>query len=413
MSLFEFLLHRDFIERGTDMAKNNSKFFVNNFFEYENYSCRCEKETEYIVPGESPRYKLKICRKQDEPLYFSYASQKGLNLSGIAGGIISENILGKLLAIPSGDIDSIIDFLKLYGFLFPIPDTEYETVDVATLLEIINRIKATVLLMSSIAGKRDYKRMLILTTYLLYSQPVTLELSTHTYTSYEHTFSSLLWQYNAFPDLNRNQEVFDTKKFSVTDTLYEEPYIVDIEFFNSIRSSSNTTLTGSNSQWFKHLVALYTGYPAEDKKLRTIIDFYFHYQYEVGIFKDVNIDHLSYYSNPNRDNFTDDMKAALLKIAKMVIGEEINANLKGIYPQFDIETLQPTWKLNSLIEALYFSIFYMKPGTELYKECENSNCKHEKFFLISATVTNKKYCCPACANAAAQRRIRQRKLEDK
>lgn len=395
------------------MARNNSEFFVNSFFEYENYSCRCEKETEYTVPGEPPRYKLKICSNPSEPLYFSYASQKGLNLSGKAGGIISENILGKLLAVKCDDIDAIIDFLKQYGFLFPISNTEYETVDATTLLGIINRIKATVLLMSSIAGKKDYKRMLILTTYLLYSQPVTLELSAQTYTSYEHTFSSLLWQYNAFPDLNRNQEVFDTKKFSVTDTLYEEPYKVDIEFLNSIRSGNNTTLPGSNSLWFKHLVALYTGYPPEDEKLRTIIDFYFHYQYEVGIFKEVSIDRISYFSKPNRDNFTDEMKTALLKIAKIVIGEEINANLKGIFPQFDIETLQPAWKLNRLIDALYFSIFYMKPEIELYKECENPNCKHEKFFLISATVTNKKYCCPACSNAAAQRRSRQRKLEDK
>jgi hypothetical protein len=53
----------------------------------------------------------------------------------------------------------------------------------------------------------------------------------------------------------------------------------------------------------------------------------------------------------------------------------------------------------------------MKPGIELYKEGENPNCKHQKYFLINATVTNKKYCCPACGNAAAQRRSRQRKLE--
>ena len=52
-----------------------------------------------------------------------------------------------------------------------------------------------------------------------------------------------------------------------------------------------------------------------------------------------------------------------------------------------------------------------KESVELYKECENPNCKHEKYFLVPATVTNKKYCCSACANAAAQRRSRQRKMQ--
>lgn len=111
-----------------------------------------------------------------------------------------------------------------------------------------------------------------------------------------------------------------------------------------------------------------------------------------------------------KENFSDDMKEMLVKIARIVISEEINANLKNICPQLEINALAPTWKLNSLLEALYFSVFYMKPGVELYKECENPNCKHEKYFLINATVTNKKYCCPACGNAAAQRRSRQRKL---
>ena len=125
------------------------------------------------------------------------------------------------------------------------------------------------------------------------------------------------------------------------------------------------------------------------------------------------VNKLTYHTQPQRENFTDKMKESLLKIAQIVISEEINANLKGISPQFNIDTLTPSWKLNSFIEALYFSIFYMKPGVELYKECENPNCKHQKYFLINATATNKKYCCKACGNAAAQRRSRQRKLTQK
>lgn len=126
----------------------------------------------------------------------------------------------------------------------------------------------------------------------------------------------------------------------------------------------------------------------------------------VGLFSNIRLK----VTAPKRENFSDDMKEALVKIAKATISAEINANLRGISPQFNIGTLSPSWKLSTFLEALYFSIFYMKPGIELYKECENPNCKHDKYFLINATVTNKKYCCPACANAAAQRRSRQRKI---
>ena len=120
---------------------------------------------------------------------------------------------------------------------------------------------------------------------------------------------------------------------------------------------------------------------------------------------------MAYYGTPKKDNFDATLEETLLVLAKKVLADEINANIIGVYPQYNGKALQPVWQLNSLLESLYFSIFYIRPGIELYKECENPNCKHEKYFLVATTVTNKKYCCPACANAAAQRRSRQRKMQ--
>ena len=158
--------------------KNISDFLSNNLFEFENYPCECQKETIFDAPGQAPHFKLKVCSLTDkEPLRFSYSAQKGLNQSGNAGGVISENILGQLLSLPIGNIDATISFLEKYGFLFPISDEQYEAIDDVALLAIIERVKATVMLMSAIAGKRDYKKMFICTTYLLYSDPVKLELS--------------------------------------------------------------------------------------------------------------------------------------------------------------------------------------------------------------------------------------------
>lgn len=395
--------------------KNNSDFFINNLFEYENCTCVCQKETVYTTPGEPPHFNLKLCSVPEDVIRFSYAPQKGLNQSGNAGGIISENILGQLLAIPIGNVDATVAFLERYGFLFPISSEQYEAIDDNALLEIVNRIKATVMLMSTIAGKRDYKKMLTCVTYLLFSDSVQFTLSTLQYdTTNNHIFTKLIHEYNMMPDLKRNQEFFDNQCISIKDTLlngYNKIYVDELAGMDMGDGISG--LPGSKDWHFRNLFALYTNYPCSDASLRTIIDFFYHYETKVAVFSNVEVNKITYHAEPKRDKFTDEMKEALLKIAEIVISEEINANLRGISPQIESSTLSPSWKLNSLLEALYFSIFYMKPGVELYKECENPNCKHQKFFLINATVTNKKYCCPACANAAAQRRSRQRKLANK
>lgn len=397
------------------MNKNFSDFFLTNYFEYENSACICQKETVYSVPGQPPSYNLKLHSVPEEKLRFSYAAQNGLNQSGNAGGVISENILGQLLALPLNDIDATVSFFEKYGFLLPISSEEYESVDGYALLEIVNRIKATVMLMSAIAGKRDYNKIFTYTTYLLYANPAELTLSSLAYSSAKnHPFTDLIRNYNVMPDYNNRQEFFEYECISVWDSIaqgYQKVYIDELAGVEMGDGISG--LVGSRDWHFTNLFALYTNYDVDDDILRATIDFYYNFQKKVGVIKNVEANRITFHEKIKSENFSDDLKAALLKIAKATIGAEINANLQNIAPQVDIGTFSPSWKLNNLLEALYFSIFYMKPGVELYKECENPNCKHQKYFLINATVTNKKYCCPACANAAAQRRSRQRKLENK
>ena len=209
-----------------------------------------------------------------------------------------------------------------------------------------------------------------------------------------------------------SQEIFDTEYMTVWDNVtntHEKIRKEDIAGFGF--GDGLCGLVGSTDWHFKNLFCLYSNYAVDDDILRTTIDFYYNYQKKVGVIKDITINKISHHASPKYENFSDEMKAALLKIAKATLSDEINANLQGISPQFNSDTLSPSWRLNSLLEALYFSVFCMKPGFELYKECANPNCKREKFFLINATVTNKKYCCQACANATAQRRSRQRKMK--
>ena len=388
------------------MAKKFFDGFMSSLFEYDSYACNFEKDIENVAPGQPPRTTLKLIAQQNQPIHFSYAPQKGLNLSGSAGGALVENILGKLLAIPDGDIDAYIAFFTDYGFLYPVSQTDYEAVDANVLMELVNRIKATVMLMNSIAAKKNYTNILIGTTYLLYSEPIAIHLSTGEYSTCVHEFTSLVHRYSQFPNMSRNQEVFDTKKFSVADTLFPPFYQVDIEYFNQLRGSTEA----GNMRLFKNLFAMYTGLTDAREELRTVIDFFFHYQKEVGVFSDIGYRKIRYLNGKQPDNFTDEMKAALLKIANIVLSEEINYNIAGVHPRYSTLDLKPAWELDNLIQALYFSIFYMKPGVEIYKRCKNPTCKRDVYFLVNATATNKDYCCPKCANAAAQRRSRERKL---
>lgn len=80
------------------------------------------------------------------------------------------------------------------------------------------------------------------------------------------------------------------------------------------------------------------------------------------------------------------MKTALIEIAKYIIGEEINANLDGIHPVYNSETMTTSWKVDSFLCAAYLSIFYLKAALELYRPFDNPRCG--RYFLVKTTSTN-------------------------
>ena len=116
------------------------------------------------------------------------------------------------------------------------------------------------------------------------------------------------------------------------------------------------------------------------------------------------------YYNTDETTFSDNIKLALVRIARIVVAEEINHNSQGIHPKYDGSKLTATWQVDTLIQAIYFSIFYMKAGVEIYKECENPNCKRDKYFLVKTTRGNKRYCCEQCRGAASSQRHRNRNI---
>ena len=381
---------------------------LQNMFSYNGYAAKCVLDVYNPDPSEPPKTTVKIVADSNRPLLFSYAPREGLFLSGSAGKKIEGNILGKLLSIPDNDVNKHIDFLETYGFFFPASADEYTAISGDDLCAIVNRTKATIRLMSAIA-KRDYRSILICTSFLLFSPQITAGSETLSFSSCKHRFTQLLESYNNFPDYSQEPEAIVKGTITVHDSM-RSSYVLEYDFYQAIRSGTDKTIIGSNSRWYKNLTAMYVGCQEENDNVRSVIDFFFHFQTEVSVFKEVELRKLIPFKRFDENAITDEFQKALLRVARIVLAEEINYNIAGIHPKYESSSLSASWQVDTLLEALYFSIFYMKAGVEIYKECENPTCKRDKFFLVEATRGNKKYCCPQCANAAAAQRYRNRKM---
>ena len=324
------------------MDEKISGISLKTMFQHEGYGCLCAKDTVNTSPDEAPTVTLKVCPDTSTQLLFSYASKDGLNMTGVAGGLHEKNILGKLLALPKGDIDKHIEFIEKYGFLYPLPENEYTAVEASDLIEIINRIKSTIRLYSYI-NKKDYRGVLIHVVYLLYAPVTELHIGDDVFSTCTHRFKSLLDSYNLFPDLSREPEVAANGTYSVDDAFLGKKNAIGITFYNAVRSGSDTNLQGSKDPWFKNLMAMYMGCKDVDEETRFLIDFFYHLQTEVSVIKEVNFGGFKSYTTFSEDALDDSFKNALLRIARIVVAEEINHNICGIHPKYNGGKLTVTW----------------------------------------------------------------------
>lgn len=393
------------------MAKKEENFLENNFFLFESYGCEYEKSIKESSRGGQRTVKIELSANNNKPLKFAYASNgKGLVRVGKRGKIESDNLLGKLMPIQYGDTDKLLDFFSENGFIFNIEPEMTESIEVDTLFAIIARIKATVELLNQVGEldpkRKNYSKMLELVMYLTFSPSVSIQ--NHSYISAKHSIVSAIEQTDQSQDIDREQEMFDTGKFTVDDTIYGS-YDFDANTYKAIINSLENN-PGWDDIFFKQVVHFYANKPNVDTNLRTIVDFLFHYEMNVGIMRNFkSLGALDYYSPISTDSFSAELKHALVDVAKIVIGEEINANIKNVHPKYDISKMTPNWSVDSLMSALYFSIFYMNPEQELYKKCANPNC--DNYFFVKTTATNKKYCSQLCSNAVQQAKLRKRKKE--
>ena len=387
--------------------KNN--YFEGILFRYESYSCDCVEDVFHTSKDEEPLRNYKLQAITSEKKLFAYAAQHGLVRIANNGTIEESNILGRLISLPKKPFKELVSFMTDNGFLFPVSAENYESIDAGTLYHLIGRIKNTVELMTAINEiKKDYDQIFRLLMSLLFAPDFILKTKSmvEEYRCCHHPYVDLLQNPNTELSDSRKQEAFDNEYFTINDTVYSD-YKLNTTEYNDI-VSGYSSIPGYSEPLFKSITALYMNYNGNYSN-RRITDFLFHFLHEVGSVRN----DLSFYSNPDYSKLTNELKRAMLDVSKIIIGEEINANLTGIHPVYDIGKMSPSWKVDSLLCAAYFSIFYLHPELELYRPCQNPRCG--KYFLVRTTSTRVRYCSTACCNRVTQDRYRKKKreMEDK
>lgn len=390
------------------MANNTDNFFENNIFKYNSFSCDCAVDTVHITPNEPPQTTYKLQTIEGKKIRFAYAAKKGLVRIAANGTIEEANVLGTLIAVLDKKPSDLSKFFKSNGFLFPISDSTYEAIDSSQMHGIITRLKATVELMTAISEiSKDYDKILHLMLYLIFAPQVKIqtELMHAPHTTYIHKIVTLLDNASNYTSaIDREKESFNKDTYTVADSILTPSYELDTNEYNDIVSGFSTS-----NHLYQNITQLYRNYSGSETERKTI-DFLFHYFHEVGELSVLD-GIVNYITTSKSENFTDDMKNTLLEVARYILGSEINANLSGIRPIYDAVSMTPSWNVDSLMSAIYFSLFYMKPDLELYRPCANPRCRN--YFLVKTTTTQKKYCSTECCNRVTQDKYRKKKRETK
>lgn len=370
-------------------------FYQACLFTFDSYGCFCAIDTINDSPTES-RQIIKVTSLPANPVRFAFQPKDGLVRINIKNGSVEEtNILSSLTSIKEGCIEEYKKFFEKNGFFFPISNDKFEELNDETLLLIIEKMKKTLELISQISEvqRKDYKKILELTMDLLLDTPFELKIGNTEYKTCDHQIlrSTLLKGSNK-PD-NRSFNYDENWMFIVTDSIYGK-HLLHIDEYRHYMDDPDEL-----SDLWKEVIHSYVNFKDATADERLLIETLYHVYFDMRFFER--------YVKTDWSKYDDPLKQAVLKLANIVIAEEINSNLGGVYPEYDYRTMEPRWRVNSLMSALYFSFFYMRPNVEVTRICANPKCGG--FFTVGRTSLKQKYCTTKCANRANQNNYRTRK----
>lgn len=398
-----------------------------NLFNFQNQSCDCLIDISHDSNGKEVKV-LRIRAKKNEYVQFAYVPKSGLvKIDSKTGSQASNDVLGDLISISYNNLDGLIDFFHRYGFFIPVSDKEYETFPCEVIFALHRRIRLTIELMTLLqAPRKQYIKILSILSWLTFIMPVTLQSIEYDKESYQTCIHTIHRYIEASENKNDSTLLstvpYDTNEgyFQIPDSI-RPPYTqIKYEDYNGYNNVPDWGYTHEDvpdpsildNQTLIYMFKNFIDIPPEHRR---VIEYFYHFQSEIGIIKTVNQDGTLQFKHDIEANykkyFDDAMKRATIDIAKFTLKEELDYALYGITASYNADTMSPSWYIPDLISSLFFSIFYMRPEMELYRQCANPSCG--QYFKISATNCRKIYCESDCANAVAQRKHRKRRQEQK
>lgn len=411
-------------------------------FIYESFAGNCTIIDNPEYKGDNNHRVIGIASDRNKPLKFAFAPGKGLVLLDIKNGsIVDEDIFSKFISISS--LEDFKLFTEKYGYLFGNDEFfTYQKISESDLKELVNRLTAVIELRKLLLSKKyDYYEILRYSLYILLGPKIIIHSKstgpfTNNITDYISANSFFLKQLFDYKDIAKNllgDEGYKIDgKFHVSDwdLVYPEQetddenyegnsVYIDWDFYNDVMKDDpgsyegpySTFKTGYFRACLTHLIN--SGFDAEKDSFLTILFFLYHLQ-----MANTGLSYVSYsgFSFKGKDDnntvtgFDQQMKDTLIKVARIAICYDINTNIKKIQPICNKDDFEPSWKINNLMEAIYFSLFYQKPELVIYKKCANPECG--KYFMVRTTATNKKFCSPECGSINRQRMYRFRHKND-
>lgn len=393
---------------------NMQGMVVNESFSFSTFKADCVLDVTHDATGQRSEI-LRIRGLGEQVTRFAFASGDGLVRLANTGAIEDGNVIGQFLSLAPGGNEAIFEFCKKNGFLFPVSTAQYESFSPETVWRLLLRFKATVQLMTALEGSTPAWQTLLSPTLLLLlgdSVQIPARDNVQAYESIVNGAIRTIEKATQLPDIDGSAEAYQKNTYTISDRVYGPTFELSSEIYEDISSGSAVEFSrsGCTDSRFRNIVRTYRiarNLPDEE---RLIIDFLFHFMMDVGILGSVDyINGLDFYEAPNFEGMTAELSAALESVARIIVRDEINHNIRHISPKYDTNKMAPSWEVPDLLSAMYFSLFFMRPGVEVYRECANPNCNVH--FLVKTTATRNKYCCPACANATAQRNHRRRKSQ--
>ena len=390
--------------------KGNLLNTINENFSLNSYKCAFNISKIENLRGDIET-SLIVTPIVEAPLYYAYSGANGLCRTREFGGIENENLLSKVISLSNKDAKETLEFLQNNGFLFPLESNVDTVINLSDMIELLNRIKATTLLLNSLETKPlNYNDILTHTLYLILGKPVNMTLSSKAvYSSVKFPFMNNIGGVGNIYNNNSNTlTIDDFEYYCIDDTIYPQKFNLLVDECEDICSGETFMYNypGIQDTLYRQLTSAFVNSSLPNKQ-QHIIDFLFHIMHGIGVIKSVSFDNgIEFYDDKVTIQLDSYMESALINVAKLTLSQEINYNIRKMQPLYSPSKLEPTWKAPSLLVALYFSIFFMKPSSEVYRKCANPSCKN--YFTVKTSNTRKRYCCDNCRGANNSRDHRKR-----